>query len=122
MRPRGPSSSSPSNRYVGQVAVQNPQCTQARRIASASLPSCVSRIKSASAVCIVSSGLQAGIETAGVEDAVRIEMRLEPAMEQQQRLGQWMERAGGLVGGPEERRVTAVRGRIRTDSRRVGTV
>src|SRR3954469_14844231 len=107
MRPRGPSSSSPSNRYVGQVAVQNPQCTQARRIALASLPSCVSRIKSASAVCIVSSDLEAGIQTAGGEDAVWIEMRLEPPMKKQQRLGQWMERAGRLVGGAKERRVTA---------------
>src|SRR5258708_29342489 len=34
MRPRGESSSSPSSTYVGQVAVQNPQCTQARRIFS----------------------------------------------------------------------------------------
>ena len=52
--------------------------------------------------------LEAGIQTAGVQDAVRIEMRLEPAMEEEQRLGQWMERAGRLVGGAKERRVTAV--------------
>src|SRR4051794_1684181 len=34
MRPRGLSSSSPSSRYVGQVAVQKPQCTHVRRIFS----------------------------------------------------------------------------------------
>src|SRR3712207_1593673 len=34
MRPRGESSSSPSSRYVGQVAVQKPQWTQVRRIFS----------------------------------------------------------------------------------------
>src|SRR5262245_33981408 len=34
MRPRGLSRSSPSNTNVGQVAVQNPQCTHLRRICS----------------------------------------------------------------------------------------
>src|SRR3982751_5810142 len=52
MRPRGLSRSSPSTWYVGHVAVQKPQCTHLRRIASASRPSGVSRMKSASSVCI----------------------------------------------------------------------
>src|SRR3954468_3559875 len=52
MRPRGLSRSSPSTWYVGHVAVQKPQCTHLRRIDSASRPSGVSRMKSASSVCI----------------------------------------------------------------------
>src|SRR5436189_4856975 len=52
MRPRGLSRSSPSTWYVGQVAVQKPQCTHLRRMASASRPSGVSRMKSASSVCM----------------------------------------------------------------------
>src|SRR5881392_345245 len=36
MRPRGESSSSPRSTYVGQVDRQKPQCTQVRRIFSAS--------------------------------------------------------------------------------------
>ena len=35
MRPRGPSSSSPSNTYVGQVEMQNPQWTHLRRMSLA---------------------------------------------------------------------------------------
>src|SRR3569623_3685796 len=53
MRPRGLSSSSPSNREVGQVAVQKPQCTHERRMASASRPSGVSFTASLSDVCII---------------------------------------------------------------------
>src|SRR3954468_7060125 len=52
MRPRGLSRSSPSTWYVGHVAVQKPQCTHFRRMASASRPSGVPRMKSASSVCI----------------------------------------------------------------------
>src|SRR3954462_10565655 len=52
MRPRGLSRSSPSTWYVGQVAVQKPQCTHLRRMASASRPSGVSRMKSARRVCM----------------------------------------------------------------------
>src|SRR3954453_5780479 len=52
MRPRGLSRSSPSTWYVGHVAVQKPQCTHFRRMASASRPSGVPRMKSASWVCI----------------------------------------------------------------------
>src|SRR5262245_30376533 len=61
MRPRGPSSSSPSSWYVGQVAVQKPQCTHLRRMASASRPSGVSRMKSASSVC--TAGYTFGMKT-----------------------------------------------------------
>src|SRR5919201_754444 len=52
MRPRGPSRSSPRTWYVGQVAVQKPQCTHLRRIESASRPCGVSRMNSARLVCI----------------------------------------------------------------------
>ena len=71
MRPRGPSSSSPSSWYVGHVAVQKPQCTHARRIASASRPSGVSRY-SVERVWSA-SGLQASgmHEPSGIEHAAR---------------------------------------------------
>ena len=107
MRPRGPSSSSPSSRYVGHVAVQKPQCTHARRIASASRPSCVSRMKSASAV-LQRAIRKPGIEAAAVQDTRGIEHRLEPAMELVQRCGQRMKGADGLVGRAKERRVPSV--------------
>src|SRR5689334_16541656 len=92
MRPRGLSSSSPSRLYVGQVARQKPQCTHLRRMASASAPSGVSLIQSASRVCI--SGMARGpsparrgaawsevVHAAGVEDARGIEGGLEPLVD-----------------------------------------
>ena len=70
------------------VAVQKPQCTQVRRMVSASSPAAVPRMKSArwsAWWCGVfflvrvrrRSGSEPGVQPAGIEDAVRIEGALE---------------------------------------------
>src|SRR3954466_2396747 len=77
MRPRGPSSSSPSSWYVGQVAVQKPQCTHLRRMASASRPSAVPANSGERWVCTSEVGEQA----AAVEDAGRVELLFQLALD-----------------------------------------
>jgi hypothetical protein len=71
------------------VAVQKPQCTHLRRMASASMPSGVPANSGASLVCIDASGVESGLssearkagalEAAGVEDVGRIERLLAAA-------------------------------------------
>src|SRR5512143_2457983 len=92
MRPRGESSSLPSTRYVGQVARQNPQCTQLRRMRSATSPSGVLRKESARVVCMS----EVGVEPAAVEDAPGVEALLEGAVQRRQRR---RERGEGAVDG-----------------------
>src|SRR3954467_2558074 len=72
MRPRGLSSSSPNNKYVGQVAVQKPQWTQVRRIFSDSATSASASCASVKLVC-TSDALE---HAAGIEHALRIERAL----------------------------------------------
>src|SRR5687768_16529528 len=106
MRPRGLSSSSPSTWYVGQVAVQKPQCTHLRRMASASAPSAVPANSGERWVC---TGSEIGVEPAAVEDAVRVELALELAMDAIQRRSKRMEarRACAARRSPEQRGVAA---------------
>src|SRR5512139_1632062 len=80
MRPRGESSSLPSTWYVGQVARQNPQCTQLRRMRSATSPSGVLRKESAMLVCMSEVVNQA----AAVENALGVEALLEGAVQIQE--------------------------------------
>jgi hypothetical protein len=53
MRPRGLSSSSPSSTYVGQVAVQKPQCTHLRKIGSLAATVGLSSWRALKRVCTV---------------------------------------------------------------------
>src|SRR5208283_310598 len=90
MRPRGLSSSSPVKRKVGQVAVQKPQCTQARRIFSDCAMSGFSRRAGGKCVCIGSElrakpaalqnmrGIEAFLHAAG-ERCERGRLRLKDA-------------------------------------------
>src|SRR5881394_1156675 len=101
MRPRGPSSSSPSTWYVGQVAVQKPQCTHLRRMASASSPAGVFLNSGASVVCM--ERLQAGVHPSRIEDPGGIERFLQLAMDVVERRLQRREHAARLVAGAKER-------------------
>src|SRR5690349_24438653 len=98
MRPRGLSRSSPSSWYVGQVAVQKPQCTHERRIASASRPSWVSLYSGARFVCMALL-----YEAAEVEHGVGVEHGLQLAMDLRQCGVERVEGARCLVVGAEQR-------------------
>src|SRR5215469_6207013 len=82
MRPRGLSSSSPSKTYVGQVAVQNPQCVQVRRTFSLSA---VSGSASWSAVKSVRTGSAPFDHATGIEDPTWIEAVLDAGSKRSQR-------------------------------------
>src|SRR3954465_5428656 len=102
MRPRGPSSSSPSNWYVGQVAVQKPQCTHLRRMASASRPSAVPANSGERWVCTSEVGEQA----AGVGGGGRIELLFQLALDAiERRLRRREARDVGGTRGAEQGRV-----------------
>src|SRR6202045_503418 len=73
MRPPGESSSSPSSTKVGQVALQKPQCTQARRIFSASAVAGFLSCASEKFVCI----LKFRPHAPGLQNGVRIESLLQ---------------------------------------------
>src|SRR5215469_10439413 len=75
MRPRGLSSSSPSKTYVGQVAVQNPQWVQVRKIFSLAA---VSGSRSCSAVKSVCTRSAPFDHPSRIEDAAWIEAFLDP--------------------------------------------
>src|SRR6267378_921104 len=107
MRPRGPSFSSPRSRYVGQVAVQKPQCTHLRRMASASRPSGVSRMKSARAVCISEFPSQLRIHAAAVENSLRIELALELPVDLHEGRPEGLKNADRLVASAKQRGVAA---------------
>src|SRR4030095_5738167 len=82
-------------------------------------------MKSASAVCIVVGWndegcfLKARVETAGVQNAGRVEDGFETAMEREQRIGQRMERADGFVGCAKQCRMTPVVPGVRPHARRI---
>src|SRR5215472_81078 len=82
MRPRGLSSSSPSKTYVGQVAVQNPQCVQVRKTFSLSA---VSGSASCSAVKSVRTGSAPFDHASGIEDPTRIKAVLDASSKRSQR-------------------------------------
>src|SRR3984957_5543726 len=94
MRPRGPSSSSPSSWYVGQVALQKPQCTHLRTMACASSPCGVPSNSGVKCVCTRS---ELGVQTAGVEDARRIEGLLQSSVNAHQDLAHGRKHCGGFV-------------------------
>ena len=91
---------------MGHVAVQKPQCTHLRRIASASRPSGVSLMKSARLVCI---GQKSAIHAAGVEDRrAGSKVLLEALVELHQRRAEADgTRRPSLVAAAEKRRVAA---------------
>src|SRR5580765_408228 len=120
MRPRGPSFSSPRSRYVGQVAVQKPQCTHFLRMASASMPSGVSLMKSARAVCISEFSSQVQVHAAAVEDALRIELALELLVYLHERRRKRLKHPDRLVAAPKERSVPAGALRRLANGARVG--
>src|ERR1700730_4144085 len=74
MRPRGESSSSPSSTKVGQVALQKPQWTQARRIFSASAVAGFLSCSGEKFVCISKFRPHA----ARLQNSIRIERILQP--------------------------------------------
>src|SRR5437763_5687851 len=84
MRPRGLSSSSPSSTYVGQVAVQKPQCTQARRIFSDAAISGSASCSKVKSVCTSSDALD---HAARVQDMARVEGFFDPLRQRRQRRG-----------------------------------
>src|ERR1041384_69010 len=120
MRPRGPSFSSPRSRYVGQVAVQKAQCTHLRKMASASRPSGVSRMKSARAVCISKFPSQLRVHPPAVEDALRIELPLELLVDLHEGRGERLKNADRFVAAAKQRGVTARPFRRIADGARVG--
>src|ERR1700737_1932522 len=75
MRPRGESSSSPSSTKVGQVALQKPQWTQARRILSASAVAGFLSCTGEKFVCISKFRPHA----ARLQNSIWIERRLQPS-------------------------------------------
>src|SRR5580704_8011453 len=77
MRPRGESSSSPSSTKVGQVALQKPQWTQARRIFSDSAVAGFLSCAGEKFVCISKFRPHA----ARLQNSIRIERRLQPPRE-----------------------------------------
>src|SRR5690242_11537822 len=95
MRPRGLSRSSPRITYVEQTAVQNPQCTQRRRMRSASANRGFSNCWGVKFVCIGLVSIvecqpgtfervhisKVGVHAARIQDAGGIERVLEAAGE-----------------------------------------
>src|SRR5690606_666733 len=100
MRPRGPSSSFPSSRYVGHVALQKPQCTQVRRMRSASAACSRELAKSENWVCMAS---ELGLHATGVEYVIGDHPRLEAAEQSQhggrQRVEGLLDVSGRETGG-----------------------
>src|SRR3974390_629420 len=82
MRPRGLSSSSPVSWKVGQVAVQKPQCTQARRIFCDCAMSGSSSKAFGKCVCI---GSELRAEAAALQNLRGIEAFLHAAGERRKR-------------------------------------
>src|SRR6266571_5984215 len=76
-------------------------------MASASRPSGVSRMKSASAVCISEFPSQLRIHAPAVEDALRVELALELPVYLHERRRKRLENAHRLVAAAEQRRVAA---------------
>ena len=76
---------------MGQVAVQKPQCTQRRRMASASLPRSVSFAQEARWVCMACYSSR--IRRPGLKSPAGSEFLLEAARDQRQRWRQRMEHA-----------------------------
>src|ERR1700730_14295411 len=74
MRPRGLSSSSPSSTKVGEVALQNPQWTQVRRIFSASAVAGFLSCAREKLVCILTFHPHAS----RLQDSIWIDRRLQP--------------------------------------------
>src|SRR5688572_3518708 len=86
MRPRGPSRSSPSTRYVGQASRQKPQCTQRWMSSRASRPGPLVAWGPRGSVYMRASGvLETGVHAAGVQNAGRVEDLLERAVQAQHR-------------------------------------
>src|SRR5712672_1589712 len=84
MRPRGLSSPSPSRKYVGQVAVQNPQWVQVRSTFS---DCATSGSASCSGVKSVRTASKPVDHAAGIENPAWIEALLDPTGERRQRRG-----------------------------------
>src|SRR6266436_2400814 len=82
MRPRGLSSSSLSRTYVGQVAVQKPQCVQVRNTFS---DAAVSASASCSAEKSVRTRSTPFDHTPGVQDVARVETFLDPGGKRRKR-------------------------------------
>src|SRR5215472_12416503 len=101
MRPRGLSTSSPSKTYVGQVAVQNPQCVQVRRTFSLSA---VSESASCSAVKSGRTGSAPFDHACGMEEPTRIEAILDAGSKRSQRRQRGLEHRDG---GARPRRASA---------------
>src|SRR5208282_4663540 len=107
MRPRGESSSSPVSRNVGQVAVQKPQCTQARNIFSDRAMSGSARAASEKCVCIA---LELRAQAAALQNMRGVETFLDAPRQRRQRRRlrlEHIDRRANLGARANERRVAA---------------